>query len=94
LWPDGAPDAARDESFTQKLLGNFTRWHETYVVQGFGVIRNEWLKYAHGLGLHVAVTGDTERTGIFEGIDEGGSLLLTHAGETTKLRAGDVRLTQ
>lgn len=90
LWPDAAPNPERDESFTQKLLGHFMRWHEIYLAEGFATIRNEWLKYAHGLGLHITVTGDAELAGIFTGIDADGSLLLTHGEETRKVRAGHV----
>jgi len=90
LWPREAANAARREAFTQRLAESFDHWHDFYLAEGFGTVRDVWLQHAHALGLQITVKmPGSETTGIFEGIDEIGSLLLTQGGETIKVRTAD-----
>ncbi len=59
--------------------------------QGFSDIRQLWLARARGLGGSISVrqaNGSLE--GIFQGLDEGGKLLLLQDGKVTPIIAGDV----
>ncbi len=62
--------------------------------QGFNKIRADWLLRAHGVGAAIVVRlHDQELNGTFQGLDEGGRLLLTCENGTTRaISAGDVFL--
>ena len=61
--------------------------------RGFAVVRADWLKRAAGLGQRVTVRlGDGEQTGVFQGLDETGRLLLQTLDGVEKVAAGDVFL--
>ncbi len=93
LWSDGANDPQRREIFTQKFLQEFISWHEQYLSEGFAGVRATWLQSAHKLGREITIqVQGKEVVGIFNGIDEQGSLLLTHRGATSKVTAADVRI--
>ena len=73
------------------LAQNFAGWYEVWRADGFAPIRDAWLARAAGLGQRIrARLPDREQMGIFEGIDADGALLLTEAGRTTAIAAGDV----
>jgi BirA family biotin operon repressor/biotin-[acetyl-CoA-carboxylase] ligase len=73
------------------LAQNFAGWYEVWRADGFAPIRDAWLARAAGLGQRIrARLPDREQMGIFEGIDADGALLLTEAGRTTVIAAGDV----
>ena len=58
---------------------------------GFATIRGEWLKRASGLGKTIRVAlPEGEREGRFDGIDEGGRLVLRRDGAAEVIAAGDV----
>jgi BirA family biotin operon repressor/biotin-[acetyl-CoA-carboxylase] ligase len=59
--------------------------------EGFSSIRADWLKRAAGLGKTIEVRlSDKELSGVFEGIDEGGRLLLAGPGGRVTVTAGEV----
>jgi len=74
--------------FLAEMAVLYTQWKN----QGFGPIRTQWLKNAHGLNQPVKATiGDTIHEGIFKDLDKDGALVLTLADGTNKeIRAGDV----
>jgi BirA family biotin operon repressor/biotin-[acetyl-CoA-carboxylase] ligase len=59
--------------------------------KGFASIRADWLKRAAGLGREIRVRlPERELTGRFEGLDEGGRLLLAGPDGVSTIAAGDV----
>jgi BirA family biotin operon repressor/biotin-[acetyl-CoA-carboxylase] ligase len=63
------------------LAANFAKWYEVWRAEGFGTIRDAWLARAAGLGGRIrARLAHEEASGVFEGIDENGALLLRAAG--------------
>jgi BirA family biotin operon repressor/biotin-[acetyl-CoA-carboxylase] ligase len=58
---------------------------------GFAAIRADWLKRAAGLGQEVHVRlPEREFSGLFQGLDDAGRLLVEHAGVVTPVTAGEV----
>jgi BirA family biotin operon repressor/biotin-[acetyl-CoA-carboxylase] ligase len=58
---------------------------------GFPSIRNDWLDRAASLGATIMVRlPERELTGIFEGIDADGRLLIAAPGKTETIAAGDI----
>ncbi len=74
------------------LAGAFAKWYEVWVAQGFAPIRDSWLARAAGLGTRIRARLQNEETsGVFEGIDETGALLLREAQDRVrKIAAGEV----
>lgn len=59
--------------------------------EGFAAIRVDWLARAAGVGNEISVRlPGREFSGRFDGLDEAGRLLVTHAGRQTAITAGDV----
>jgi BirA family biotin operon repressor/biotin-[acetyl-CoA-carboxylase] ligase len=59
--------------------------------EGFASIRGDWLKRAASLGEEIRVRlPEREMSGRFEGLDEGGRLLLRGQGGVTTVTAGEV----
>ncbi len=60
--------------------------------EGFGVVRKLWLEQAEGLAREICVkVGEDEYKGTFEGLGEGGELVLRLAdGKVMEIIAGDV----
>ena len=79
-------------AFREALLVRFddlySHWHE----EGFGAIRETWLKYAHAAGSPIKVKiGERIEEGSFSGIDEAGSLLMRSKDQALKtITAGEV----
>jgi BirA family biotin operon repressor/biotin-[acetyl-CoA-carboxylase] ligase len=76
-------------SLTAAMLHRLGQWqHGT----NFAAVRADWLARAHGLGKPIRVrTGEGELTGVFDGIDDAGRLVLCSADGTMQaLAAGDV----
>jgi len=75
-----------------RLAADFAKWYEVWSVQGFAAIRDAWLARAHGLGTRIrARLVKEERSGMFEGIDESGALLLNEGfGRLSTLPAADI----
>ena len=74
------------------LAAMWARWYGLWVEQGFGPIRESWLARAARLGSRIrARLANGETTGVFEGIDESGALLLRETAERVRLiSAGEV----
>ena len=86
ILPPAPKDALLD------LAALFAKWYEAWRAQGFARVREAWLARAAGLGTRIrARLAKEELTGVFQGIDETGALLLgLDGGGTRVLAAGDV----
>jgi BirA family transcriptional regulator, biotin operon repressor / biotin---[acetyl-CoA-carboxylase] ligase len=74
---------------TRAMVNRLGQWqHGT----NFNAVRADWLARAHGLGKPIRIrTGEGELTGVFDGIDDAGRLVLRSADGTMQaLAAGDV----
>jgi BirA family biotin operon repressor/biotin-[acetyl-CoA-carboxylase] ligase len=75
-----------------RLAAAFAKWYEVWRTDGFAPIRDAWLSRAAGLGTRIRARLQNEETsGVFEGIDASGALLLRET--QTRLRviaAGEV----
>ncbi|HEX4104942.1 MAG TPA: biotin--[acetyl-CoA-carboxylase] ligase [Rhizomicrobium sp.] len=87
----GGEVPSADEALA-RLAADFAKWYEVWSVQGFAAIRDAWLARAHGLGTRIrARLVKEERSGMFEGIDESGALLLNEGfGRLSTLPAADI----
>jgi BirA family biotin operon repressor/biotin-[acetyl-CoA-carboxylase] ligase len=86
--PSPDPDAA-----LASLAVHFAKWYDLWAAQGFAPLREAWLARAAGVGMRIrARLPQEERFGLFEGIDEGGALLLNEGGRTRAISAGEVFL--
>jgi BirA family biotin operon repressor/biotin-[acetyl-CoA-carboxylase] ligase len=73
--------------FVEGFLDYRHRWQQ----EGFEPIRRLWLARAQGQGGPVRVAlGETTITGIFDGLDETGALLIAAGGSRRTIAAGDV----
>lgn len=78
-------------SFLRSYIENFNSYYAIWEQKGFEQIKTEWLSHAKGLRSEIIVHLDNEDiSGIFTGIDENGSLLLTTEHGIKKIYAGDV----
>jgi BirA family biotin operon repressor/biotin-[acetyl-CoA-carboxylase] ligase len=75
-----------------KLAASWAEWYETWQAHGFGSIRDAWLARAANLGGRIrARLQNEEATGVFEGIDGTGALILREtASRTRTIAAGEV----
>jgi BirA family biotin operon repressor/biotin-[acetyl-CoA-carboxylase] ligase len=87
----GAEPPAPREALTA-LAASFAKWYETWRGRGFAPIREAWLARAAGLGARiVARLSNGEATGVFEGLDETGALILREGhGRTRAIAAGEI----
>jgi BirA family biotin operon repressor/biotin-[acetyl-CoA-carboxylase] ligase len=87
----GAMPPAPHDALTQ-LAGSFAKWYDIWRAQGFAPVRDAWLARAAKLGSRVTARLATKDvSGVFEGIDETGALILrVGAGRTRLIAAGDV----
>lgn len=75
------------EVLAPRLRDGLRRWRE----QGFAPVRQEWLRRAFGLHQEMTVRlHDRLLSGTFSGLDPLGAMMLTAAGQTHVLTAGDV----
>jgi BirA family transcriptional regulator, biotin operon repressor / biotin---[acetyl-CoA-carboxylase] ligase len=73
------------------LAPAFAGWYDLWDGAGFAPIRDAWLARAAGLGQRIrARLPDSERAGVFEGIDDEGALLLNEGSRTRAIAAGEV----
>ena len=73
--------------YLEKLQGRYISWQE----QGFGPVRDEWLKQAHGLNETMKIRlPEISYEGIFRGIDENGVLLAEIDGQPRNFTSGEV----
>lgn len=83
MAPEPAP-------FLEILARNFSRWLARWRQEGLAPVRAQWLAAAHPLGTPLATS---EGEGLFDGLDESGSLRLRLAdGSVRVIHAGDVFL--
>jgi BirA family biotin operon repressor/biotin-[acetyl-CoA-carboxylase] ligase len=86
----GAPTPSRDDALAQ-LASGFAKWYDVWRDAGFSPIRDAWLARAVGLGSRIrARLSNEETSGVFEGIDETGALLLREGENLRSISAGDV----
>ena len=74
------------------LAASWSEWYRAWEAMGFAVIREEWIARAAGLGQRIrARLADEEATGVFEGIDNDGALILREQPDRLRtIAAGDV----
>jgi len=75
-----------------RLASSWAKWYDVWSARGFGDIRDAWLARAAHIGGRIrARLQNEETTGVFEGIDETGALILRETGGRTRLiAAGEV----
>ena len=80
-----------DEAFAH-LAASWDAWYEGWQRDGFAPVRAAWLARASNLGESIRVRlMDREMDGVFENLDDDGTLLLRQAGGTlVRITAGDV----
>ena len=85
----GIPPAPKDALL--HLAAAFAKWYEVWRTAGFAPIREAWLARASGLGSRIRVRlASEEMTGVFQGIDDIGALLVGVNGGTRTIAAGEV----
>jgi BirA family biotin operon repressor/biotin-[acetyl-CoA-carboxylase] ligase len=86
----GIAPPSSDEALTV-LAARFAHWYAAWMNDGFETLRAAWLARAGGLGLPIRARLPNEtRTGVFEGIDAAGALLLNEQGQVHTIAAGEV----
>jgi len=85
-----SPPPARDA--LARLAASWERWYQLWMQHGFEPIRDAWLARAARLGMRLrARLAGGETTGVFEGIDEEGALILRESpGRTRAISAAEV----
>jgi BirA family biotin operon repressor/biotin-[acetyl-CoA-carboxylase] ligase len=87
----GEPVPAADDALS--LLASFwTKWYEEWTAKGFEPIRDAWLARAAQIGGRIRARLETgETSGVFEGIDQTGALILRETQDRTRIiAAGEV----
>lgn len=87
----GEPVPPADD--TLRLLASaWVKWYEEWMVQGFEPIRDAWLARAAHIGGRIRARLESgETSGVFEGIDQTGALILREAQDRVRIiAAGDV----
>ena len=81
-------------AFTQALLEALDALYDTYLLHGYGPVRDEWLARCNFIGRQVRISfQEKELGGTAEGIDENGALLVRLAdGKIERVLAGDVTI--
>jgi BirA family biotin operon repressor/biotin-[acetyl-CoA-carboxylase] ligase len=87
----GIPAPLQREALIQ-LAAHFAKWYDVWMTNGFSPIHDAWLARAAGLGTRIRARLTNEETsGVFEGIDQTGALILREAqGRTRTISAGEV----
>lgn len=93
LFLEGGKAISRLE-FTRALLGALDDLYDTYLKNGYGPVREEWLARCNVLGRQVRITfQESELRGTAKGIDEEGALLVQRPdGRIERVLAGDVTI--
>lgn len=79
------------EAFLETLAPAMAQWQSRWETEGFGLIREAWLARATGLGSRiVARLPNAEYEGVFEDIDDSGSLVLRTKSSVMSLPAADI----
>jgi BirA family biotin operon repressor/biotin-[acetyl-CoA-carboxylase] ligase len=73
------------------LAARLAHWYDVWMQDGFEPLRAAWLTRAQGLGgaIRARLPHET-RTGVFEGIDAAGALLLNDQGQVRVIAAAEV----
>jgi BirA family transcriptional regulator, biotin operon repressor / biotin---[acetyl-CoA-carboxylase] ligase len=79
------------DALTQ-LASGFAKWYDIWMTKGFAPIHDAWLARAAGLGTRIRARLTNEETsGVFEGIDATGALILRESKDRVrKIAAGEV----
>ena len=87
----GEPAPAPRDALLE-LASAFAKWYDIWADKGFSPIREAWLARAARLGQRIhARLQERELSGVFEGIDETGALLLREGqGQVRAIAAGEV----
>ena len=86
----GIAPPSPDEALTV-LAARFDHWYAAWMSDGFETLRAAWLARAQPLGAPIRARLPHEtRTGLFEGIDGAGALLLNEQGTVRTIAAGEV----
>lgn len=84
-------NAPSPEDALTSLALHWACWYDEWVRNGFEPLRKAWLERTLGLGSVIrARLSHKERSGVFEGIDSKGSLLLSDNGQMHVIAAGEV----
>jgi BirA family biotin operon repressor/biotin-[acetyl-CoA-carboxylase] ligase len=85
-----APPQPRDA--LTALASAWAKWYDVWMTKGFGEIRDAWLARAAGLGTRIRARLQNEETsGVFEGIDASGALILRESQDRVRIiAAGEV----
>lgn len=80
------------EDATVGLATAFLGWYRRWLEDGFGPVRKAWLARAVGLGREIRVTVHEGKVdaGVFSALDDTGALVLTQAGSSRKITAGEI----
>jgi BirA family biotin operon repressor/biotin-[acetyl-CoA-carboxylase] ligase len=83
--------APSSEDALAVLAARFAHWYDVWMSEGFETVRGAWLARAGGLGgpIRARLPNET-RSGVFEGIDASGALLLNEQGQVRAIAAGEV----
>lgn len=79
------------EQIAEKLCTRLDHWQASLAGDGGVALRQAWMAWAHPPGTAITVDGG-RISGIYEGIDAEGSLLLRDGGSIATIRSGDVAL--
>lgn len=79
-------------SLLDEILRNYTKWYNVWSSDGFGPVRNEWLKYNVTIGRNIKVNlWDEYFRGEAVGMDMAGSLEIVDSNnEVQKINSGEV----
>lgn len=81
----------RPDEILDNFMRNFISCYRLWAVKGFMPIRELWLNKAYKLGQTITVKQNTkESTGVFEGLDEHGNLLLSLNGKNNTIPSGEI----
>lgn len=84
--------AADRDGFRDMFLDSVGYHYTSWQAQGFETIREEWMRHAYRLGQDIqARLKDAVYEGVFQDIDDNGTLLLAEKdGTTRKINAGEI----
>ncbi len=80
--------------FRDRVLAYMSDYMDGWRAHGFGPIREEWLKQAHGMDAPMSIRlPEVTYSGIFKGLDEQGGLMAEIDGQIKRFTSGDVHFT-
>ncbi|WP_425407940.1 biotin--[acetyl-CoA-carboxylase] ligase [Hyphococcus sp.] len=91
-YADTAPEPAPEPAdFAAALDAHFWPLYEAWRARGFAPVREAWLARAAGLGREITVRLPNQTlTGVFDGLDASGALVLRSGGQKRTIAAGEV----